>query len=288
MRKVVCKNSATGRTMTFEYGDVVFLEGVDDIGSANFTIETSKDTGVDGETIKGESQDTRHPVIRAFVLSDYDTIRDQVDAVFQKGVDGTMEIYREDGTCRVATYRPEGWDLPFTGIIRELTVKLMCADPKFYDREEKCTTMASWLPLLSFPLSFHSPFAISEHVANLLATITNTSSAAQALRIVFTATGEVTNPFLTDVKRQDTLQIGTENKPFVMHNGDTITVTTALNNMHIKLTSGGVETEITNKAAWPIAWLKLQPGENLYRYGALSGDQSLQVQIWHRQSYGGA
>lgn len=38
MKKVVCKNSATGRTMEFEYGDVVFLEGVDDIGAANFTI----------------------------------------------------------------------------------------------------------------------------------------------------------------------------------------------------------------------------------------------------------
>ena len=288
MEKVVCKNSATGRTMTFEYGDVVFLEGVDDIGAANFTISTSKDTGVDGETVEGESQDARHPVIRAYVLSDYDAIRDQLDAVFQEGVDGTMEIYREDGTRRVATYRPEGWELPFTGVVRQLTVKLLCPDPKFYDPEEEYTTMASWRSMLRFPLTFHSPFTISEHVANLLATITNPSSTAQALRIVFTATGEVTNPFLTDVKRQDTLQIGTVNKPFVMHNGDVITVTTSLSNMHIMLTSGGVETEITNRAAWPVAWLKLQPGENLYRYGALSGEQSLQVQIWHRQSYGGA
>lgn len=288
MEKVVCKNSATGRTMTFEYGNVVFLEGVDDIGAANFTIATSKNTGVDGETVEGESQDARHPVIRAYVLSDYDTIRDQLDAVFQEGVDGTMEIYREDGTCRVTTYRPEGWELPFSGIVRQLTVKLLCADPKFYDPEEEYTTMASWCSMLRFPLTFHSPFTISEHVANLLATITNPSSTAQALRIVFTATGEVTNPFLIDVKRQETLQVGTTKKPFVMHNGDTITVTTSLSNMHIMLTSGGVETEITNRATWPVAWLKLQPGENLYRYGALSGEQSLQVQIWHRQSYGGA
>ena len=288
MEKVVCKNSATGRTMTFEYGDVVFLEGVDDIGAANFTISTSKDTGVDGETVEGESQDARHPVIRAYVLSDYDAIRDQLDAVFQEGVDGTMEIYREDGTRRVATYRPEGWELPFTGVVRQLTVKLLCPDPKFYDPEEEYTTMASWRSMLRFPLTFHSPFTISEHVANLLATITNPSSKAQAIRIVFTATGEVANPFLTDVKRQETLQVGTAKKPFVMHNGDKITVTTSLSNMHIMLNSGGVETEITNRAAWPVAWLKLQPGENLYRYGALSGEQSLQVQIWHRQSYGGA
>ncbi len=288
MKKVVCRNTATGRTMTFEYGDVVFLEGVDDIGAANFTVNTSKDTGIDGETVEGESQDARHPVIRAFVLSDYDVIRDQLDAVFQKGVDGTLEIWREDGTCRMATYRPEGWDLPFNGIIRELTVKLICADPKFYDPEEICTTMARWRGLFTFPLIFHSPFQISEHVANLLATITNQSSTTQALRIIFTATGEVINPFLIDVKHQDALQIGTVTKPFVMHNGDKITATTSIHNMHIILTRGGTETEITNKAVWPIAWLKLQPGENLYRYGALSGEQSMQVQIWHRQSYGGA
>lgn len=274
--------------MTFEYGDVVFLQGVDDIGAASFTVVTSKASGVDGETVEGESQDARHPVIRAYVLSDYDIIRDQVDAVFQEGVDGTLEIYREDGTRRVATYRPEGWELPFSGVIRELTVKLFCADPKFYDPEEEYTTMATWKSLLRFPLTFHSPFAVSEHITNLLATIANPSSTAQALRIVFTATGEVTNPFLTDVKRQETLQIGTTNKPFVMHNGDTITVTTSLSDMHIMLTSSGVETEITNKAVWPIAWLKLHPGENLFRYGALSGEQSLQVQIWYRQSYGGA
>lgn len=288
MEKVICRNSATGRTMTFEYGDTVFLEGVDDIGAAKFSIATSKDTGVDGEAVEGESQDARHPVIRAKVLSDYDTIRDQLDAVFQEGVDGTMEVYREDGTRRVATYRPEGWELPFHGVIRDLTVNLLCADPKFYDPEEEYTTMASWRSMLRFPLIFHSPFIISEHVANLLATITNPSSTAQALRIVFTATGEVTNPFLTDVNRQETLQIGTANKPFILHNGETITVTTSLSNMHIMLTSRGVETEITNKAVWPIAWLKLQPGENLFRYGAASGEQSLQVQIWHRQSYGGA
>lgn len=288
MEKVICRNSATGRTMTFEYGDTVFLEGVDDIGAAKFSIATSKDTGVDGEAVEGESQDARHPVIRAKVLSDYDVIRDQLDAVFQEGVDGTMEVYREDGTRRVATYRPEGWELPFHGVIRDLTVNLLCADPKFYDPEEEYTTMASWRSMLRFPLVFHSPFIISEHVANLLATITNPSSTAQALRIVFTATGEVTNPFLTDVNRQETLQIGTANKPFILHNGETITVTTSLSNMHIMLTSRGVETEITNKAVWPIAWLKLQPGENLFRYGAASGEQSLQVQIWHRQSYGGA
>lgn len=288
MEKVICRNSATGRTMTFEYGDTVFLEGVDDIGAAKFSIATSKDTGVDGEAVEGESQDARHPVIRAKVLSDYDVIRDQLDAVFQEGVDGTMEVYREDGTRRVATYRPEGWELPFHGVIRDLTVNLLCADPKFYDPEEEYTTMASWRSMLRFPLVFHSPFIISEHVANLLATITNPSSTAQALRIVFTATGEVTNPFLTDVNRQETLQIGTPNKPFILHNGETITVTTSLSNMHIMLTSRGVETEITNKAVWPIAWLKLQPGENLFRYGAASGEQSLQVQIWHRQSYGGA
>lgn len=288
MEKVVCRNNATGRTMTFEYGDVVFLEGVDDVGTAKFSIATSKDTGVDGETVEGESQDARHPVIRAYVFSNYDAIRDQLDAVFQKGVDGILEIYRDDGTHRVATYRPEGWELPFTGVIRELTVNLLCADPLFYDPEEEYTTMAAWRSLLRFPITFHSPFAISEHVANLLATIMNQSSTAQALRIVFSATGEVTNPFLTDVKLQETLQVGTVNKPFVMHNGDVITVTTSLSNMHIMLTSGGVTTEITNKAVWPISWLKLQPGENLYRYGALSGEQSLQVKIWHRQSYGGA
>lgn len=288
MEKVVCKNSATGRTMTFEYGDVVFLEGVDDVGSANFEISTSKNTGVDGETIEGESQTARHPVIRALVLSDYDAIRDQLDAVFQEGVDGTLEVWRDDGSCRVATYHPEGWELPNTGVIRSLTVNLLCADPKFYDPEEDYTTMASWRSLLRFPIRFHSPFAISERISNLLATITNPSSTQQALRIIFAATGEVKNPFLTDVKRHNTLQIGTDAKPFVIHNGEKIIVTTALSDMHIMLVSGGTEKEITNRAVWPVAWLKLHPGENLYRYGAASGEQSLQVQIWHRQSYGGA
>ena len=212
MKKVVCKNSVTGRTMTFDYGDVVFLQGVDDVGAANFTIATSKNTGVDGEAVEGESQDSRHPVIRALVLSDYDIVRDQIDAVFQPGVDGTMESWRDDGTRRVTTYRPEGWELPYTGVIRELSVQLFCPDPKFYDPEEKYTNMATWIGKLKFPLVFKSTFKISEHVANLLATITNPSSVVQPLRIIFKATGEVTNPFLTDVKRQETLKVGTANK----------------------------------------------------------------------------
>lgn len=155
--KVVCRNSATGRGMTFDYGDVVFLQDVEDIGTADYTNETSKNTGVNGVTVEGESQDERHPIIRAVVMSNYDVIRDQLDAVFQKGVDGTLMVYRDDGSCRVATYRPEGWELPQTGIVRDLTVKLLCADPLFYDPEEAFTTMAAWRSLFKFPLTFQSP-----------------------------------------------------------------------------------------------------------------------------------
>ncbi len=194
----------------------------------------------------------------------------------------------DDGTRRVATYRPEEWELPLTGIIRELTVRLLCPDPKFYDPEEDYITMAEWRSLFRFPLTFHSPFRISEHESSLLATITNPSSTNQALRIIFMATGEVRNPYLTDVKQKKVLKIGTPDQPFVMHNGEKITVTTSLSNMHIILSSSGTNTEITNCAVWPIQWLQLYPGENLFRYGADIGEQSLQVQIWHRQSYGGA
>lgn len=282
MQKLVCKNMATGRIMTFDYGEVVFLEKVEGIGGAEYENTTSTATGEDGETVEGESQSARHSVITAFVLSDYDTIKDQVDAVFQKGIDGQMSVYRDDGTIRTATYRPESWELPQEGIIRTLTINLLHPDPLFYDPEEDYTAMASWRALATFPFTFHSPFRVSEFISNLLASITNTSSTDQALRIVFTATGEVHNPFLIDVKRQETLKVQT-----VMHNGDRITITTAPTDMHIMQQSGGAETEITNLAVWPIAWLQLHPGENLYRYGADSGLASLTVQIWHRQSYSG-
>lgn len=42
--------------MVFEYGDTVFLEGVDDIGAASFTISTSKNTGVDGESVEAKAR----------------------------------------------------------------------------------------------------------------------------------------------------------------------------------------------------------------------------------------
>ena len=283
MKKAVCTNTFTGRSITFEYGDIVFLQDIEDIGAAAYENNTSTNTGEDGVTIEGESQEPRHPVIRALVLSDYDTVRDQIDAVFHKGVDGQLLIYRDDGKIRVATYRVEGWELSHVGIIRDLTVNLICADPLFYETEEDYTTMAAWRALATFPFTFHEPFAVSEHISNLLATITNDGGTVQALRIVFNATGEVRDPYITDVGRQETLRINT-----TMHNGDKITATTALSNMHITQTSGGKTVEITNLGEWPIAWLQLHPGENLYRYGAASGVASLQVQIWYRKSYGGA
>ena len=282
MIKVVCEDQQ-GEQIEFAYGaSPLALVDLDGFSSAEYTVNTSQSSGQDGETYNGETANKRNPVITAEIMTDFQTQRDKLYAFFQPRAVGT--VYKYDGTIvRKAAYYVEKLVVAESGATRPVTISLICPDPLFYALDQAITQLATWKGKITFPLRITNPFVVTEKINTLIGNVNNDSNVTQGLTIRFAATAEVTNPSLTDVNRHEKMTINT-----TMHSGDVILVTTATNEKHVQLVSGGVTTDISNLMDYPPVWLQAYPGDNLFRYDADSGIDSLSVSILYRKAYWGA
>lgn len=284
MKRVVCEN-LQGQQIEFTYnGYPLRLSNTDGFSSAEYTVNTSQNSGQDGENYNGAQANKRNPVITANIFTDYQAWGDRLRGFFQPRSWGTVYAYENDNDVgRKATYQVEKINIDEAGIVRDATISLLCPDPKWYSLTDDLTKLAVWQGCIRFPLHISEPFHVTEKVNTLIGNVHNGSAVPMGLTVTFRATGTVTNPSLYDINRHELMQINT-----TMHAGDVIEITTGDGNKRVKLISGGVTTNINNKMLYPPKWLKAYQGDNLYRYNAESGIDSLSVTILSTQAYWGA
>ena len=282
MKRVVCENQR-GETVEFKYdGYPLRLEDTDGFSDIEYTVSTSQNSGQDGENYNGSQAAKRNPTITADIFEDYQTIGDKLRNFFQPRSWGTVYAY-DDGEGRRAQYQVEKITIEESGTVRVAVISLICPDPKFYALSDTLTQMAVWKDMIHFPLRIIEPVHVTEKVNSLICNVANPSAVPMGLTVKFMASGTVTNPSLYDINRQQLMQINT-----TMHAGDVIVVTTAEGNKHVRLISGGVTTEINNLMLYPLKWLQAYQGDNVFRYNASSGIDSLSVTILSTQAYWGA
>ena len=73
-----------------------------------------------------------------------------------------------------------------------------------------------------------------------------------------------------------------------MVNGDVLVITTHTNNKKVKLTHGGVTTEINEYLDEQSEFIQLQAGLNTIGYSADSGESNMTVKLIYREKYLGA
>ena len=73
-----------------------------------------------------------------------------------------------------------------------------------------------------------------------------------------------------------------------MSRGDVLTITTAVNNKHIKLKSGGVVTEVNEYMTEDSEFIQLMFGDNNIAYSADVGEEYMVVNIKYAYEYEGA
>lgn len=282
MKQIVCENQQ-GQKITFTYdGYPLRLAETDGFSSAEYTVLTSQNSGQDGENYNGSQANKRNPIITVNVLADYQTQGDHLRSFFQPRSWGTIYAY-DGGDGRKAAYQVEKINIAESGAVRDAIISLICPDPKFYALDDQLTQLAVWQGKITFPLRIHPPFTVTEKVNTLIGNVHNDSAVPMGLTVKLTASGEVVNPSLYDVNRYELMQINT-----TMHAGDKIVITTGDGNKRVKLISGGVTSNINNLMAYPPKWLKAYQGDNLFRYNADSGIDSLSVSILSTQAYWGA
>ena len=281
MIKIVCENYR-GEKMTFSRTPRMWIESISGLG-ADYEVTTSKNSGQDGENYTGATASKRNIVMVLDVPKRrMDDVKDRLYSFFQPRSVGILYYY-SGNIARKTRYYVESIEPEESGLVRTITISLICPDPKFYALTDNLTELAVWEGLIEWPLEIIEPFEVTRKANSLIGNVYNPSAVPMGLTATFRASGTVVNPSLYDVNRHELMQINT-----TMHSDDIITVTTGDGNKRVKLVSGGVTTNINNMMQYPPHWLQAQQGDNLFRYNADSGIDALSVTIISTQAYWGA
>lgn len=283
--KIVCERE--GKRVTFAHALPYWLKSVEGLGELDVDVEGEKPTGQDGELYLGATANKRNIVIKATVVppdnKTHAEIREEFFAFFVPRESGVLYLYDGAAAAKKIEYKTENCEFEMDGQFRVVTISLLCHDPTFKGVEDEIAPMAEITGLIEWPMELEAEFEVGIKDSTLMATVVNSSSVTRGMTITFKASGEVVNPGLVEVSRQESMRINT-----TMHAGDVIVVTTGLGNKRLKLTRGTEETEINNLWEFGGTWLQVEPGKNVYRYTADSGTDVLEVILASTPAYWGA
>lgn len=165
--------------------------------------------------------------------------------------------------------------------ICKFLIRGIAADPTFTSANEKRMDAAGIISLFHFPLVIPNQpdppggFVFGYRRPSLITKVANRGAVPTGMRILFTARGAVTNPYIILVETQEQFKI---NKSLVA--GEKIEVSTVVGGKYIRGTLGGKTTNYFRYRDLDSVWLQLAVGENNLRYGADNGDDQLDVEIY--------
>ena len=108
----------------------------------------------------------------------------------------------------------------------------------------------------------------------------NEGDVSTGMRIRFTALGTVSNQILLNVDTEEFIQINA-----TMKTGDVIEINTKYGSKGAKLIRDGVETDYFRYIDVDSTFMQLAIGDNMFRYDAASGVNSLEVSIFYSKEF---
>lgn len=288
-RKIVCTNNE-GMVVKFGSSFLPFLlANVDGLYGIKNKVSMSDNTMTDGATYQGSVAQKRNIVLTLKTKENHRLNRYELYQLFPQDTKGTL-TYIEDGVERVIDYVVESITPDSVKNVRTAVVSLLCPDPYFEATSDIELTMAGWESGWEFIHEFVAEGEDFGHrVQDRLKTIENTSGAKGiGLTIEIYANGQVDNPSITHVESGDFIKVGTTAHPLELVNGDVLVITTHTNNKKVKLTHGGVTTEINEYLDEQSEFIQLQAGLNTIGYSADSGESNMTVKLIYREKYLGA
>lgn len=159
-------------------------------------------------------------------------------------------------------------------------------NPLFSDGSETIQPFVETVPSFHFPMILSRSLpdkgaVFGKRTASLIINLVNKGSVPAGMKIVFKANGTVTNPSLVNINTQEVFTI---NK--VMTAGEEIEIVTNIGEKSVK---GKFEnSDYTNYFMYKdvdSSWLQLEVGDNLFRYNADDGVDSLDVFVYFYNQY---
>lgn len=287
MRSITCLNNNKNLSITFNDKFSPFLlQKVEGLYTVSNKINTTENSTTDGSTFNSSQSVERNIVI---YLADRDVHaknRRTLYNLFTEGNIGTLIYHDDDGIYPVdleINYYVEKIDFDSLKRVRKGIISLVCTDPYFYGVNDIIVNMSAWVKQFEFPHEFKLE-ELGYYTAERIKRIENDSTDDVPLTISIYADGDVKNPILTHVEKNEVIAIGWNGLPFSMVRGDELIITTAPNNKNIYF--NGVKAN--NRIRDDTVFFTLQSGLNTLHYSADEGIELMQVKIVYREKFPGA
>lgn len=177
---------------------------------------------------------------------------------------------------RARVQKTPKFDLTAVSSIQNYNVQLRAMEPYWRDEAETLVRIANIKGKFHFPLVIpkNKGVIFGLKSATLIANITNAASVRTGMRFVFIAKGNVANPQLFNIKTREYFKLICD-----MRAGERIVVQTG-QKKEVSRSLNGIEEDYMGKidlAGGGHTFLELDPGENLLRYGADSGENMMEL-----------
>ena len=259
------------------------VTGISDVKNTLFTTSSMNQHG---ETYLGQKFDVRDISIDGNINSTNKDkvldIRRKMQKILNPELDGTLTYIYGDFT-RVIDCKAE--DAPiFTRkkVFTQFAVSLTCLSPFWREEKESKEDIASWVSSFEFELEIDNTDGIEfgYREPSVIVDVYNDGDVATDMRIAFSATGTLSNPILLNVDTGEFIRVNT-----TMLAGDVIEVNTKYGEKGATLTRGGVKTNYFRYVDVDSTFMQLAIGDNIFRYDAETGNDALEVTIYHSDKY---
>lgn len=268
-------------------GDSIKLIDIKGISGLNNDINASQSANQVGSTYESSSIEKRDIDIVLRIrasASEYRDLKRKLLKVFNSVYSGELILKNVDGEKKISTRVSLSPNFYLNDNKKECEISLVALDPYWKDTNETKTDIAAWKGSFSFPLiiPIDTGIKMGYREPSLIVNTNNIGDVKTGMRIEFKALGTVVNPELINIESQDYIKI---NK--TMEAGEVITVTTDFSNKKVSINKNGVVENGFNYFDLYSTFLQLEIGDNLFRYNAQEGIDSLEVTIYHTSRYVG-
>ncbi len=280
-----------GEEIEFSTGSVYHCnvsKDADGMSGVTNVLYSTNSMGQHGDTYVGQRIEARDIDILGHINTkdkqqSYE-LRRHLLKVLNPELGGTL-IYEYGGFRRVIGCRVHGKpDVSRKKVLAEFSIPLECLDPFWREEEEKKEDIASWVGMWHFPcvIEKENPKSMifGYRTESVIVDCYNEGDVSTGMRIRFTALGTVTDPVIMNMDTGEFIKLNV-----TMQTGDIIEVNTKYGNKGAVLVRDGKRTDYFRHIDVDSTFMQLAIGDNIFRYDAEDGVNSMEVSIFYSKEY---
>jgi len=286
IERLIYRNSH-GDEIEFSHESVFFTQEASGLSVLRNTIYSVSAMGQEGASYVGHHIESRNididGFLRVYSRDEAIPLRRQLTSVLNPQLPATL-TYRYGDFVRVIDCKVESTPkFSKSTSFAAFSCAFVCIDPFWREENESKDMVASWVGGLEFEaeIPYENGMEIGFRNPARIVNVHNAGDVEAGARIVFTACGTASNPEILNVETGEFLRFNN----ITMLVGDSLSVCTAYGQKMCTLTQSGVTIDAFRFLDVDSTYFQLATGDNLLRYAAASGEDNIEVAVYHSNRY---